>query len=211
MLSTTTAIASSPLHAHIKIIIDNMLQTVAPTQWVRSDKAEAMKMCTILLLAAAATGCWSAEPITPAPLPPPPDVPLAAREAPAPEGPSVVLIIGCTIRRDQLTPYGGPEGLTPFLAEMAARGALFESAIDAAPWTRPGHTAVLTGYHAAEIGMIEPSARVNSRRLPEEVTTIAEHLYDAGYATIGLTGNPNLNAMFGFAQGFDQYYEGSAL
>lgn len=169
-----------------------------------------MTVPTLSVFAMMAAGCWRSEPAA-TPPPKPPDAPLAARDAPVPSGPNVVLVIGCTVRRDQLTPYGGPPGLTPFLDGLAQRGALFESAVDAAPWTRPGHTAVLTGHHAAEIGMVEPTQQVNSRRLAEPVTTIAEHLYGAGYATIGLTANPNLNAMFGFAQGFEQYYEGSEL
>ena len=52
----------------------------------------------------------------------PPAVPIVAgadRVDPIPDGPNVVLIIGCTVRKDQITPYGGPEGLTPFLDGMA--------------------------------------------------------------------------------------------
>lgn len=162
-----------------------------------------------LMLSGCGWGLFSTE--EPTVTAPPVSSVAAERTDPVPEGPNVVLIIGCTVRKDQLSPYGGPEGLTPFLDGMAERGALFETAIDAAPWTRPGHTAVLTGHHAAEIGMVEPSYAVNSRHLSDQVTTIAEHLYGAGYATIGLTANPNLNAVFGFAQGFEQYYEGSGL
>ena len=166
----------------------------------------------MISVVAVLAGCgWFERDASPTPEPPPPQVPLAARDVPIPEGPNVVLIIGCTVRKDQLTPYGGPPELTPFLGGMAKRGALFETAIDAAPWTRPGHTAVLTGNHAAHIGMIEPSQQINSRKLAEEVTTVAEHLYGAGYATVGMTANPNLNALFGFSQGFEQYYEASGL
>lgn len=172
-----------------------------------------MNPLSALMVLAACNGraCQGSGPSASPPARPLDDLQLPARSDAFPTGPNVVLIIGCTVRKDQLTPYGGPDDLTPFLSSMAAQGALFEHAIDAAPWTRPGHTAVLTGHHAAEIGMVEPTSRVNSRRLADEVTTIAEHLHGAGYATIGLTANPNLNAVFGFSQGFDQYYEGSGL
>lgn len=123
--------------------------------------------------------------------------------------PNVVLVIGCTVRKDQLTPYGGLPDVTPFLQESAAQGVRFSDAIDAAPWTKVGATAVLTGQHAVSIGMVEPTAALNRRVLAPEVTTVAEHLKGVGYATYGLTANPNINALFGFDQGFDGYYEAS--
>ena len=125
--------------------------------------------------------------------------------------PNVVLIIGCTLRRDQMTPYGAPNFTTPFLARLAKRGVVFEHAVDSAPWTRPATTAILTGHHAASIGMVEPGFKLNRRRLHGSVETLAERLSEAGYETIGLTANPNLNAVFGFDQGFDVYMEAQGL
>ncbi|MCB9778111.1 MAG: sulfatase [Alphaproteobacteria bacterium] len=134
----------------------------------------------------------------------------AAPGAPV-DGPSVVLVIGCTLRKDILSPWGGDPALTPTLARLAAEGAVFDDAITAAPWTRPGHTAVLTGQHPAAIGMVEDGDGINSRVLAPEVRTLAEAFHEAGYTTLGLTANPNINALFGFAQGFDAYYEASGL
>lgn len=153
------------------------------------------------LTIAAVLGCRSPE------SPPGPPAPAL----PAVEQPDVVVVIGCTIRRDQLDPYGSGLGLTPFLAELAGRGALFEDALAAAPWTKPGHVALLTGQHAVSVGMVEPDRGRNSRRLSERATTMAELFSLQGYATLGLTANPNINAIFGTAQGFDAYFEGSEL
>ena len=125
--------------------------------------------------------------------------------------PNVVLVIGCTLRRDQLTPYGGPAFTTPFFGKLARRGALFEHAVDSAPWTRPASTAIITGHHAVEIGMVEPGGKLNRRRLSEPVETLAERLHNVGYETIGVTANPNLNRVFGFHQGFDTYIEAQGL
>lgn len=125
--------------------------------------------------------------------------------------PNVVLVIGCTVRRDQTTPYGAPRFVTPFLGRLARDGALFEHAVDAAPWTRPATTAVLTGHHAVQVGMVEPGTKLNRRRLPAAVTTLAERLGGEGYETLGLTANPNLNRVFGFDQGFDAYREAQGL
>ncbi|MCB9678345.1 MAG: sulfatase [Alphaproteobacteria bacterium] len=121
--------------------------------------------------------------------------------------PHVVVVLGCTVRRDQVSPYGGHPEATPFLSELAARGTLFEDPIAAAPWTRAASAAILTGHHALELGMVEPGPDRNERRLPGSVETLAERFRAAGYTTVGASTNPNLNAAFGFAQGFDRYVQ----
>ncbi|MEZ4319678.1 MAG: sulfatase [Myxococcota bacterium] len=125
--------------------------------------------------------------------------------------PNVVLIIGCTMRADQVTPYGGHPRTTPFLASRAEEGVLFESGVSAAPWTKAASTAIVTGHHAAEVGMVEPSGLPSRRVLPDEVDTLAELFEKAGYQTFGVTANPNLNEVFGFGQGFEGYLEGTEL
>lgn len=123
----------------------------------------------------------------------------------------VVVVIGCTVRRDQLTPYGGPAETTPHLARLARSGARFSDAVTAAPWTRPSSTALLTGRHPLSVGMVDPTPGVSHRVLSPKVTTLAERFEEAGYATVGATTNPNLNGSFGFAQGFDHYDEAAGL
>lgn len=125
--------------------------------------------------------------------------------------PNVVLVVACTLRRDQLTPYGAPGHVSPFLDELARSGARFADAVDAAPWTRAASAALLTGRHAIEVGMIEPGDATDHHRLSADATTLAELLRDAGYETLGVTANPNLNAVFGFGQGYDRYHEVQSL
>lgn len=124
-----------------------------------------------------------------------------------PEGspPHVVVVVGCTVRADQVSLYGGEPEATPFLSQLAAQGAFFERTIGQAPWTRPAVTALLTGQLPARTGIVEPGPQRNDRRLLDDVTTLAQHFGGAGYATIGLTGNSNLNPLFGFDRGFDTY------
>ena len=69
--------------------------------------------------------------------------------------PSVVMVVGDTLRADKLSCMGGPEGLTPYLDRIAAAGVRFDQARSHAPWTscapstrpaaprasRPGHHA----------------------------------------------------------------------
>ncbi len=122
--------------------------------------------------------------------------------------PNVVVVIGCTVRKDQMSVYGAPENTTPFLSAMAAQGTVFDDLIAAAPWTRAASTALLTGRHALSIGMVEPGQGRDDSKLPDDVTTLAERFRDLGYATIGGTANPNLSATFGFDQGFEAYQLG---
>jgi arylsulfatase A-like enzyme len=124
---------------------------------------------------------------------------------------NVVVMIGCTFRSDQVGAYGGPRGATPFLDEMAAEGTRFSATIAQAPWTKAGTTSIVTGDYALVLGVNHPGVGADDQRVPEVATTLAERFKAAGYATIGGTANPNANALFGFSQGFDSYYEASGL
>jgi len=134
--------------------------------------------------------------------------PQVGERSESPAGaPNIVLVIGCTIRRDQTSLHGGVKGTTPFLESLAAEGTTFEDVVAAAPWTKAASSAILTGYHPLSIGMIEPKRKRNDRVLSPSSLTMASHLRNAGYRTIGATANPNLNAVFGFHQGFDDYLQ----
>jgi arylsulfatase A-like enzyme len=149
----------------------------------------------------------------PSPDPTPPGPWLQTRLGPppttaAPAGARpVVLIVGCTVRADQATPYGGPPGVTPFLAGLAAEGATFDDAIAAAPWTRPAATALLTGRHALSVGMADPASTPDARVLPASVGSLAEHLREHGWTTIGVSTNPNVHSRWGLDQGFVRWSE----
>lgn len=150
--------------------------------------------------------------------PPEPRDPLVTRKtaepsrAIAPTGaPNLVLVIGCTVRRDQVSiPWRGqPTGsdATPFLASLAERGARLDDLVSAAPWTRAASAAILTGRHPISLGMIDEGKGFDHRALDESALLLAEHLHAHGYATLGMTTNPNLNDVYGLAQGFDAYRE----
>lgn len=132
----------------------------------------------------------------------------AAREG----APNVVLVIGCTFRKDQTSVYNPdlPQ-TTPFLASLAADGVVLDDLVNAAPWTKAASTAIVTGHHAVGIGMVEPRSTRNAKVLPDEVETVAEAFHAAGYRTYGLTTNPNVHSRMGFAQGFERYAEPAEL
>lgn len=124
----------------------------------------------------------------------------------APAGaPNVVLVFGCTVRRDQVSPYGAPPEVTPFLDQLAGAGARFTDALSVSSWTRDSAVGALTGLHPLSLGLPDPAPKQTERALPDEATTLAERLADAGWMTFGLTANPNLNAVYGMAQGMDRY------
>ena len=131
-----------------------------------------------------------------------------APDVPSPPGAhDVVLIILCTTRKDQTSAYDPTLKTTPFLAELAARGALFDDLVNAAPWTKAASTAILTGRHALSLNMVEPKRGRNERVLPDEALTLGEAFHEAGYRTVGLTANPNLQSDFGFHVGFERYLQ----
>jgi arylsulfatase A-like enzyme len=129
---------------------------------------------------------------------------------PVPTGPHVVVLMVCTWRADQLPPWGGPAATAPTLAALAERGVHMQTTLAAAPWTRPASAALITGLTPDALGITEPEPGPNHRALPASATTLAEHLHAAGWSTVGVAANPNLNAIWGFDQGFDVYLETAA-
>jgi arylsulfatase A-like enzyme len=150
--------------------------------------------------------------VAPRPVPagdPPPAQDAAAvpqRPSPPTGAPNVVVVVTCTLRRDQLTPYGGPGETSPFLQTLAAGGARFDDTIASSSWTKESATAILTGHPALDVGMTDPTPALGRRRIAPDVETLAERLAGAGWWTAGVTANPHLNADFGFAQGMDRYH-----
>jgi arylsulfatase A-like enzyme len=115
--------------------------------------------------------------------------------------PNLILIIVDTLRADQLGVYGGPEGVSPEIDGLAAGGIRFARVIAPCTWTRPSIGAMLTSRHPRALGLYEESQEMLADRFP----TLAEALRARGYATLGVTANPNINSYFGFDRGFDAY------
>lgn len=138
----------------------------------------------------------------------PPDPPPSAEGPPE----TVVVLIGCTLRADRLHIYGNSRDNTPYMDKLAADGVLFERFYANAPWTRPAVTALTSGRYPLVTGVDAPKQSVRANRgVHPDFTTLAEAFSEAGWATVGATANPNANAHFGLAQGFDEYYEATGL
>ncbi len=142
-----------------------------------------------LVAALALAGCKDSAPQRPR-------APAAAHRRP-----NVVLLIMDTLRADALGSYGGPAGPGRELDRRARQGVRFEHVLAQCSWTRPSIGSMLTSRHPRTLGLY----RQQGDMLPGEFETLAEALKQAGYSTIGVTANPNIDAYFGFAQGFDKY------
>ena len=95
--------------------------------------------------------------------------------------PSVVMVVGDTLRADKLSCMGGPEGLTPYLDRIAAQGVRFNQARSHAPWTLPSTASMLTSVHPEEHGAGGRLGRFT--KLDAEVQTVVKTFRDQGYRT----------------------------
>jgi len=116
-------------------------------------------------------------------------------------GTNVVLVIVDTLRADHVGAYGYDKPTTPNVDQLAERGFVFEQAVANCSWTRPSIASMLTGTWPRETGVYKEQFDA----LSPEVVTLAEMFQARGHATYGVTSNPSINEVFGFARGFDQY------
>ena len=109
----------------------------------------------------------------------------------------VIFLTWDSTRADHLSCYGHPGGTTPGVDALARDGVLFERAYSQNNWTRPSYASIVTSremYQVHDRGAIRP-----------DVTTIAEIMKSRGYYTLSVVQNPNLDARWGFQQGYDEY------
>lgn len=118
--------------------------------------------------------------------------------------PRVILISVDTLRADALSCYNASMLPTPNIDRLAADSVKFENAYSGGPWTLPGVASMLTG-------LPEFAHRMNKHKLdripalPLEITTLAEHMREAGYRTAAIAENPVLDANLNLYQGYLEY------
>lgn len=117
--------------------------------------------------------------------------------------PSIILVVVDTLRYDALGFNGSGNSASRKLDAVAKRGVIFDRAISQASWTRSSMASLVTGLYPRRVGVI----REQWDALPGEAELVSERLKEAGYQTIGITANPQLNNDFHFNQGFDFYQE----
>jgi len=114
---------------------------------------------------------------------------------------NVVLIVVDTLRADHLGSYGYELETSPYLDSLAAEGVRFSRCHTTAAWTKPSVASILTSVYPAAHG-----ANQFRHQLPEDLTTIAELMRDAGFVTYAYVTNPHLKSIFLFDQGF-QFFD----
>jgi arylsulfatase len=118
----------------------------------------------------------------------------------APERPNLLLISVDTLRADALECYS-PDGAGADLCALFEDGTRYEWAFSTAPYTAPAIASLITSQYPAQHGLAQAIASY----LRPEVTTVAEALSAAGYATAAVVSNPVLHSGRNLAQGFDHY------
>lgn len=105
-----------------------------------------------------------------------------------------------TLRADHLDPFGYERSTAPHLAAFARDAVTFERAYAPSSWTKPSTASLLTGLDPLEHGAITGSDRIDP-----EVGVLADLLQRRGYATAGISANPNVDPAWGFDRGFERF------
>ncbi len=117
------------------------------------------------------------------------------------KGANVILISIDTLRADHLGCYGWEHPTSPFVDRFARDAVLFETSLAQAPSTEPSHASIFTSlipsHHGAFFSRKVP--------LPEEMVTMAELFKAGGYRTAGFSDSGQVDRLWGFSQGFDEY------
>jgi arylsulfatase A-like enzyme len=131
-------------------------------------------------------------------------VSTSAPEARRLGGRGVILIVVDTLRADALGAYGAlaHRGAppSPRIDALAATGAVFTNVGAQASWTRPAVASILTSRHPSGHDTMNKAAI-----LPRTLPSIATELSKAGVATAAVVSNYNLEASYGFANGFSHF------
>ncbi len=133
-------------------------------------------------------------------------------ENPEPERPpNIILIVADDLGYGDLGVYGQEQILTPRLDQMAAEGLRFTQFYSGSTVCAPSRASLMTGLHMGNSPIRDNSEirPMGQAPLPDNSTTMAEVLKEAGYAT-GLIGKWGLGAPGSEGhpnrQGFDYFF-----
>ena len=116
--------------------------------------------------------------------------------------PNIIMIVLDTHRADRLGFNGCQRGTSPNLDSFAQGSTIFDNAIAPAQWTIPSHASMFCGEYPSVHRTLQSSDAINT-----SLKTVAEHLLQAGYSTIGFCNNPLVGVLDnGFRRGFQRFY-----
>jgi arylsulfatase A-like enzyme len=119
------------------------------------------------------------------------------------KGTNVILISIDTLRADHLGCYGYERDTSPHIDKLASEGALFINSFSTSPWTLPSHVSIMTSLYG-----IHHQVYYSGEKIAPSVLTLADLLRKNDFFTCAFTGGGFVSAQYGFAKGFDAYYEG---
>lgn len=113
---------------------------------------------------------------------------------------NLILISIDTLRADHLGCYGYGRPTSPVMDKFASQGLLFADVTAPSPWTLPSHGSLLTGLYPNRHGL-----KSHYRKMPENVTTLAEILGRNGFVTSAIVNSHNLTGRYGLDRGFRDF------
>jgi arylsulfatase A-like enzyme/tetratricopeptide (TPR) repeat protein len=120
-----------------------------------------------------------------------------------PAKPNIIVFTLDTLRADALGVYGQKLNSSPNIDALANAGYRFARAYTVTPLTIPAHSSLWTSMWPPRHGVQDNGDFF----LDEGATTLAERLQDAGYQTMASVGAEVTSHHWGFAQGFDAYFD----
>ena len=110
----------------------------------------------------------------------------------------MIVILVDTLRADHLSAHGRNRPTSPNLDRIAGKGVLFENAFAHSNWTPPSTATLLTSLYESVHGVNQVKGFV-----PNEITSLAEVLGQAGYTSAFWSANTLVGARNNYTQGFD--------
>jgi arylsulfatase A-like enzyme/cytochrome c-type biogenesis protein CcmH/NrfG len=127
--------------------------------------------------------------------------------ASSPPRPNVLIVCFDALRGDRVG-----AGKMPRLDAAAKDGFVFTQAVAQAPWTLPSMMSAFTSLYPHQHTVLNKFVAFDENekeiaRLPGRFVTLAQLFRANGYDTAAFTGDAGVEGRFGFAKGFDVYFD----
>ena len=116
--------------------------------------------------------------------------------------PDIVLITLDAARPDHSSCYGYDRPTTPNIDRLSEESMVFTNVFALVPNTMRSVPTMITG-----LSFLNHQVTEDDSTLPDEATTLAEYLREAGYAAVCFSANPNNSRATGDDQGYDEFFE----